>query len=221
MPSASYTPIALTTATDLLSLRNNTQVAINRLVNQLNQHDHVLAQDTDAKNYTIRNLSPPAQPRDAATKQYVDDSLVNFNKDLQNQINRRTRPYLGAGGGGTSTATSTFTYAGTYVQSTPGSTFTPDLSSQKDTQELTLTSATCTIKNPTGGSSDFKWDLILLQDATGGRRVVFDTNYKGLTNATGNIDIDTKANSYTVYRFVVRPDGKSMMLSPALTGRTY
>jgi hypothetical protein len=51
--------------------------------------------------------------------------------------------------------------------------------------------------------------LILVQDSTGGRTFTLDPIYRGVPT------LSTAANTYTALAFVLRPDGKYMLVSSA------
>jgi len=114
---------------------------------------------------------------------------------------------------------------GTYTQITPsGTTATPSLSggSWSVTEVLLNNSSPITIQNVTGGSTCMFWVLVLKQDATGGRQVAFPASgstYAGVTDQVGALD--QTASTYSVLVFVVRPDGKSMLLGVPISGEPY
>ena len=111
---------------------------------------------------------------------------------------------------------------GTYTQVTPGggAAATPDLSGGNwSTIEVLLNAATITINDPTSGSTAMFWVLVLKQDTTGGRGFSFGSAYAGTADQVGALD--QTALTYSVLVFVVRPDGKSMLLGVPISGEPY
>lgn len=95
-------------------------------------------------------------------------------------------------------------------------TILPDLSLDQS-QLLVLTTAT-TIKPPVNAISGSLFNLILVQDATGGRVVTFDASYIGLAG----LSLTTTANTYSSLQFIMRDsDLRPVLLTTPLTGKTW
>lgn len=77
-----FQPIAVTTASDINTLRKNVELAFNRLVTQLNHQTQTT--DVDVKDHRIRNVAWPVEWHDAVNIEYLM-SVLPKKKKLQAQ----------------------------------------------------------------------------------------------------------------------------------------
>lgn len=81
-------------------------------------------------------------------------------------------------------------------------------------QEVPLAIPTTAIGAPGGGVLGSRLTLFLVQDATGGRLVTWDSVYKGI----GLFEIDTTPLTYSVFEFVLRTGYTWWLKNTPLTG---
>lgn len=113
-------------------------------------------------------------------------------------------------GGGSGAGGSGVTY---YIGTLVGTHYKPDITNG-EFQQILLTSS-ITIDALIGASTSALISFILIQDATGGRNVTWDTSYIG----TSISDVDQTAGTYSVYEFVLRSsDLRPVLRTRPITG---
>jgi hypothetical protein len=78
-------------------LRQSTEHQVNLLVQQVNQNANKLTNQVDAQNNTITNIAWPVQPGDTVPLRYLESTLGELEKRVQNKIARTQRPPVSGG----------------------------------------------------------------------------------------------------------------------------
>lgn len=147
---------------------------------------------TDYGGTRISNIGSPQQTNDAVNLGYLHSVIVPQVLAQVAQSEASTSIPFGSGGG----------INGIHVMSYVSSHLTPQ-PKLGYTQQGTLTLATSTLNAPFLGVATGAFRTQIIQDATGGRSLIFSTYYRGLSSFV----LDESASTYAVFEWQIDPTG--------------
>lgn len=127
-----------------------------------------------------------AWPLGSDTKNYGDEHLRNIKVALKSILTNPSQiPGWGGGGGGGSVV-----------------------------EEHTLAAASTAITTSTTAAAGIRLTKVIIQDATGGRAITWDT----AKFVSPTVTLSTAANAVNIFDFIGRSDGKFWLVSPPILG---